>query len=187
MRKVLIAPLVILLAYFAWPLTAAWQLRTAVKANDVPAIESKVDWTTLRANLKQTIGSNLKEKSANPEYGLLKRALIGTLAPAAAGVVIDTTVTPLTLGKVLAGRSLLDDLGMTRQSGRATSTDADADEEAIADPLAPRRLRWAFFESPTSFRIETIDLQMPGKRVVSILALHGTSWKLVDVYYVTPT
>jgi hypothetical protein len=187
MRKVLFAALLLLLAYFAWPLTAAWQLRAAVKANDVSAIESKVDWTTLRANLKQTIGSNLKEKSANPEYGLLKRALISTIAPAAAGVVIDTTVTPLTLGKVLAGRSLLDDLGMTRQSGRAPSADADADadEEAIADPLAPRRLRWAFFESPTRFRIEAVDLQMPRKRVVSILALQGTSWKLIDVYYRT--
>jgi hypothetical protein len=187
MRKVLIAPLVILLAYFAWPLTAVWQLRAAVKANDVPAIESKVDWTTLRANLKQTIGSNLKQKSANPEYGLLKRALIGTLAPAAADIVIDTTVTPLTLGKVLAGRSLLDDLGMTSPRSGTPSADPDSDEEAIADPLAPRRLRWAFFESPTSFRIETIDLQMPGKRVISILALQGTTWKLVDVYYVTVT
>jgi hypothetical protein len=187
MRKVLFAPFVLLLAYFAWPLTAAWQLRAAVKANDVPAIESKVDWTTLRANLKQTVGSNLKDKSTDPHRGLLTRVLIGTLGLPAADAVIDFTVTPLTLGKVLAGRSLLDDLGMTRKGERAPSADADADEEAIADPLAPRRLRWAFFESPTSFRIETVDLQVPGKRVVSILALQGTSWKLVDVYYVTVT
>jgi hypothetical protein len=185
MRKVLIAPLVILLAYLAWPLTAAWQLRAAVKANDLPAIESKVDWTTLRTNLKQTIGSNLKDKSTDPQRGLLTRVLIGALGPPTAGAVIDLTVTPLTLGKVLAGRSLLDDLGMTRKRDPAPSTDADADEEAIADPLAPRRLRWAFFESPTRFRIEAVDLQMPGKRVVSILALQGTSWKLVDVYYRT--
>jgi hypothetical protein len=185
MRKVLIAPLVLLIAYLAWPLTAAWQLRTAVKANDVPAIESKVDWTTLRANLKQTVGSNLKHKSADPQRGLVTRMLIGALGPATADAVIDYTVTPLTLGKVLAGRSLLDDLGMTRKAGQAPSADADADEEAIADPLAPRRVRWAFFESPTRFRIEAVDLQMPGKRVVSILALQGTTWKLVDVYYRT--
>jgi Protein of unknown function (DUF2939) len=187
MRKLLIAPLVLPLVFLAWPLAAVWQLRVAVKAGDTAAIEAKVDWTTLRANLKHTVGGNLKEKSANPENGLIKRVLIGTIAPAAAGAVIDFTVTPLTLGKVLAGRSLLDDLGMMRQPGAAPlTTDADADDPA-ADPLAPRRLRWAFFESPTRFRIEAVDRKMPGKRVVSILALQGVRWKLVDVYYVTPT
>ena len=155
MRKLLIAPLVLMLAYLAWPLTAAWQLRVAVKANDIAAIESKVDWATLRANLKQTIGSNLKEKSTDPQRGLVTRVLIGTLGPAAAGAVIDFTVTPLTLGKVLAGRSLLDDLGMTRQrdAGAASPAENPGDDPA-ADPLAPRRLRWAFFESPTRFKLE---------------------------------
>jgi len=186
MRKLLIAPLVLALGFLAWPLAAAWQLRVAVKAGDTAAIEPKVDWSTLRANLKQTVGGNLKEKSANPEHGLIKRVLIGTIAPAAAGAVIDFTVTPLTLGKVLAGRSLLDDLGMMRQPGTAPLT-TDADDDPIADPLAPRRLRWAFFESPTRFRIEAVDKKMPGKRVVSILALQGVRWKLVDVYYLTPT
>jgi hypothetical protein len=186
MRKLLIVPLVLPLAFLAWPLAAAWQLRVAVKSGDTAAIEAKVDWTTLRANLKQTVGGNLKEKSANPENGLIKRVLIGTFAPAAAGAVIDFTVTPLTLGKVLAGRSLLDDLGMTRQGGAVAATDADPADDPAADPLAPRRLRWAFFESPTRFRIEAVDKKMPGKRVVSILALQGVRWKLVDVYYVTP-
>ena len=41
MRRLLIAPLVLPLAYLGWPLTAAWQLRAAVKGNDIPAIESK--------------------------------------------------------------------------------------------------------------------------------------------------
>jgi hypothetical protein len=88
--------------------------------------------------------------------------LIGTIAPAAAGAVIDFTVTPLTLGKVLAGRSLLDDLGMTRQPELRRSA-TDPDDDPIADPLAPRRLRWAFFESPTRFRIEAVDKNMPGQ------------------------
>ena len=188
MRKLLIAPLVLMLAYLAWPLAAAWQLRVAVKANDVPAIESKVDWTTLRTNLKQTVGGNLKEKSTDPQRGVVTRVLIGTLGPAAAGAVIDLTVTPLTLGKVLAGRSLLDDLGMTRQRDTGpSSADADLADDPTADPLAPRRLRWAFFESPTRFKLEAIDPKIPGKRVVSVLALQGASWKLVDVYYVMPT
>lgn len=181
MRKVLIVPLVPLLAYFAWPAAAAWQLRVAVKARDIAGIEGKVDWQTLRANLKQTVGGNIKEASQNPEHGVFTRALLQTLGPIAADTVIDLTVTPNTLAKVLAGRSLLDDIGLAPQRGTAPTAQADDD----ADPLAPRRLRWAFFETPTRFRIVTIDPKMPGKRVVSVLALQGSSWKLVDVYYVT--
>ena len=56
-------------------MTAAWQLRVAVKANDIATIEGKVDWATLRANLKQTIGSNLKDKSTDPQaLGLVTSA-----------------------------------------------------------------------------------------------------------------
>lgn len=187
MRKFIIAALVLMLAYLAWPLAVAWQLRVAVKGHDIAAIDSKVDWATLRANLKRTVGSNLKEKSTDPQRGVITRVLIGAIGTAAADAVIDFTVTPLTLGKVLAGRSLLDDLGMTRQPDKAPSADAVGADDPTADPLAPRRLRWAFFESPTRFKLEVIDPKMPGKRVISILALQGMRWKLVDVYYVTPT
>jgi hypothetical protein len=47
------------LAYAAWPAWSAWQLRAAVKARDLAAIERKVDWATLRVNLKRTIAANL--------------------------------------------------------------------------------------------------------------------------------
>ena len=63
---------------------------------------------------------------------------------------------------------------------------SDAEEVANSDPLSPRRLRWDFFETPTRFRIEVADRQESGKRVVSVFALQGASWKLVDVYYRTP-
>jgi hypothetical protein len=185
MRKLLIIPLLLFAAYFAWPAAAAWQLRVAVKARDLPAVESKVDWGLLRANLKQTIGANLKEEGANPQRGLFASAIIRALGPLAADVAIDLAVSPQTLARVLAGRSMLEDL--KTPPAVESGSPAEAESEAAADPLAPRRLRWMFFESPTRFRIEAIDLKMPGKRVVSILALQGMSWKLVDVYYVTVT
>ena len=190
MRKLLIHPALLILAYAAWPVAAAWQLRTAVKARDHAAIESKVDWATLRANLKQTVRTNLTDETKNAGDGLFTRALKRTVGPAVADRVIDAAITPRTLASVMAGRSLLDEAGLSRKgdapvpaSAPASADDADADP--AADPLAPRRLRWAFFESPTRFRIEAVDRKLPGKRVVSILALQGLSWKLVDVYYVT--
>jgi hypothetical protein len=44
-------------------------------------------------------------------------------------------------------------------------------------------LRWAFFESPTRFRIEIADAKEPARRVVSVFELQAFSWRLVDVYY----
>ena len=185
MRKLLLIPLALFVAYFAWPATAAWQLRSAVKARDIPAIEAQVDWKTLRANIKQTVGGSLKEASENPERGIFTKALLRALAPVAADAVIDLAVTPQTLSSVLAGRSLLGEVGLLKSRDATPAAPVDANDETANDPLSPRRLRWAFFESPTRFRLESVDPRMPGKRVVSILALQGTSWKLVDVYYVT--
>jgi hypothetical protein len=88
-------------------------------------------------------------------------------------------VTPRTLAHVLAGRLLMREVV---PAAPRPEDDAAADE---ADPLSPRRLRWAFFESPTRFKIEVADRTERNKRVVSIFALQGGSWRLVDVYYRT--
>ncbi len=185
MRKLFIlVPLLLGLAYLAWPASAAWQLRSAIKARNHAAIESKVDWATLRANLKQTIAANLTDEDRNRDSGFFTKVLKRSIGPAVADKVIDIAVTPRTLASVLAGRSLLDGFGLTgTRSGETPQTAVERDAEA--DPLAPRRLRWAFLESPTRFRIETADPKLPGKRVVSILALQGITWRLVDVYYRT--
>lgn len=182
MRKALILALVPLLivpvGYAAWPAWAAWQLRAAVKARDVAGIETRVDWTTLRANLKQTIAANLKDEEKRPGSGLLGtvKRTVGTFV---ADRVIDVAVTPRTLAHVLAGRLLMREVA---PAAPGPDDEAAADE---ADPLSPKRLRWAFFESPTRFRIEVADRTEPAKRVVSIFALQGGSWRLVDVYYRT--
>lgn len=182
MRKLLILPFVLLaLGYLAWPAWAAWQLRGAVKARDLPSIEARVDWPLLRANIKQTIGTNLRDETKNPDAGLISRTLKRTVAPFLADRVVDMAVTPGTLARVLAGKALIDE----RKRDAPAGAPADADDDASADPLSPRRLRWAFFDSPTRFRIETNDPRLPGKRIISILALQGTTWRLVDVFYET--
>ena len=190
MRKPLILVMVPVLfaalAYAAWPAWSAWQLRAAVKSRDLTAIERRVDWPLLRANLKRTIAANLKDDSKAPEAGFLTKAFRRTLAPLVTDTLIEAAVRPRTLAHVLAGRLLPSEIKREMPGGDASSPDpSDAEEIANSDPLSPRRLRWAFFETPARFRIEVADRQEPGKRVVSIFALQGASWKLVDVYYRT--
>lgn len=185
MRKLgLVAILLVPLAYAAWPAWAAWQLRAAVKARDLPAIESKVDWPTLRANLKRTVGDSLRDDSRAPDAGAISKAIKRTLGPMVADRLIDFAVTPANLARVLAGRAMLQERKREASGAAAPAGSAkEAEEAAASDPLAPRRLRWAFFESPTRFRIEVVDRYDPSRRVVSVLELQGISWKLVEVYY----
>jgi hypothetical protein len=177
-RKLLILPIVLaMVLYAAWPVWSAWHLRAAIKARNLAGIESHVDWPTLRSNLKQTVAVYLEDQS--PDGGLLstvKRALV----PFAATQMVEFAVTPRTLALVLAG-------DLAGSATKPTNTvESDAAVDAINDQLSLRRLHWAFFETPSRFRIEATAQTDPTRRVVSIVALQGGTWKLVDVYYRTP-
>ena len=179
MRKLLALLLLLALAYAAWPAWSAWQLRAALKARDFASIERKVDWALLRANLKQTVAAGLADDKQSPGSAPLVQALNRTLGPIVADTVIETAVTPRTLVHVLAGRIVMGEI--VRGVGGEPRVGREAEEDA--DPLAPRRLHWAFFESPTRFRVEVMNARDPDTRVVSILALQGAAWRLVDVFY----
>jgi hypothetical protein len=176
MRKILALLVLAFLAYAAWPTWSAWQLRAAVKAADSAEIERRVDWPALRTNLKRNVGSYLggEDRSTGALTEILKRT-VGSVA----GSVIDAAVTPETLRQLLAGQA------MVRRTLPAPKSREGADDDA-SDPLSPRRLRWAFFDSPTRFRVEMANPNDPGGRVISIFELQGATWKLVDVAYRAP-
>ena len=164
--------------YLAGPLWAGWQLRQAMRTRNVAMLEARVDWPQLRANLKPRIAGAIKESADNSGLigGVLKRAMGGVISNTA----VDTLVTPGNLSRLLAGRSFMLDRKPDSTKGTAPAP-ADDDAEDPDDPMPPKRLRWAFFESPTRFRVESVNPKLPNSRVVSILALQGVSWKLVDI------
>jgi hypothetical protein len=173
-RKLLILPFLLATLFLAsWPLWSAAQLRAAIKARDLGGIESRVDWPSLRENLTRSLGRHLKE---SPDDGIVS-ALKRTLGPIVAGQMVDLAVTPRTLALVLA----------TLGTKTGSETAEKDDEDFVSDQLSPRRVRWAFFETPTRYRIEAVAKNDPTQRLVFILALQGASWKLVDVYYRSPT
>ena len=169
---------VLLALYAAGPLWAGWHLRQAMKARDVTALEARVNWAQLRGNLKPRIATAIREDAdkSGAIGGLLKRAIGSAVSDTA----VDTFVTPANLSRLLAGRAfILDKLpGSTKP---ATPQPQDSDIEDPDDPVPPRRIRWAFFESPTRFRVESVHPKLPNSRIISILALEGLGWKLVDV------
>jgi len=167
-----------MVAYAGWPVWSALQLRAAIKARDLGGIEHRVDWPTLRGNLKQKIAVYLEDESNGGILGTVKRMLM----PFAASQMVELAVTPRTLALVLAGG-----LAASATNAKAASdVESVAAVDAVSDQLSLRRLRWAFFETATRFRFEATAQTDPTKRIVSVFALHGGSWKLVDVYYRTP-
>jgi Protein of unknown function (DUF2939) len=168
-------PLALAVLYLAGPLWAGWNLRQAMRNRDTASLEARVDWQTLRQNMKPRLAAALKDDADKSGMigGLLKRAVGGTISNAA----IDTFVTPGNLARILAGRAFV----IQRFPGSGQPTPADDDAEDADDPAPPRRIRWAFFESPTRFRVEAVNPKLPNARIVSTLALQGLSWRLVDV------
>jgi Protein of unknown function (DUF2939) len=161
--------------YLAGPLWAGWNLRQAMRNRDAASLEARVDWTTLRRNMKPRLAAALKEDADKSGVigGLLKRAIGGTISDAA----VDTLVTPGNLSRILAGRAFV----INRFPGSSQPSAPDDDPEDADDPAPPRRIRWAFFDGLTRFRVEAVNPKLPNARIVSTLALQGWSWRLVDV------
>jgi hypothetical protein len=188
-RQIVAGILVLALLFLAWPLWSAWQLHRAMKTRDIAALETRVDWPTLRANMKPRITQAIADDAANSGSisGALKRAISGVVADKG----VDLLVTPQTLGRLLAGREfvagkLKKDPKVVpppapKRTASATPDDEDIEGEDPEDPMPPRRLRWAFFESFDRFRIESVHPRLKGSRMVAILGQQGFGWKLIDV------
>jgi hypothetical protein len=189
-RKLVAGVVFLALLFLAWPLWSAWQLHRAMKTRDIAALEMRVDWPTLRANMKPRITQAIDDNAANSGSisGALKRAISGVVADKG----VDLLVTPQTLGRILAGREFVatklkkdpkdvPSPAPKRSAPSAAPEDEEIEGEDPEDPMPPRRLRWAFFESFDRFRIEAIHPRLKNTRMVAILGQQGLSWKLIDV------
>jgi Protein of unknown function (DUF2939) len=189
-RKLVAGVVFLALLFLAWPLWSAWQLHRAMKTRDIAALETRVDWPTLRANMKPRITQAIDDNAANSGSisGALKRAISGVVADKG----VDLLVTPQTLGRILAGREFVatklkkdpkdvPSPAPKRSTPSAAPEDEEIEGEDPEDPMPPRRLRWAFFESFDRFRIEAIHPRLKNTRMVAILGQQGLGWKLIDV------
>jgi hypothetical protein len=177
-------------AFAAWPFWSGWQLRQAMRARDVASLQARVDWPTLRANLKPKLAAAV-DATANESGGVtgyLKRVIGAAVADKG----VDLFVTPANLSRILAGREFVtarlhkgaQSQPAQQQKGspqKGANDPALADPEDPDDPMPPRRVRWAFFESPTRFRVEAVHPRLQNARIVAHLGLQGFGWKLVDV------
>lgn len=152
-------------AYLVWPYVALWQIDRALQSRDLTALESIADWPALRASIKadwraETVADNSKQIIAglrdSSAAGVVGSLLGSALGGAAVDTIIDGMISPQMLAKAINDGAVFRD----------------------HDPV--EFVRYAFFSSPTVFRL---DLSNPKNDVAAapltlLLTLSGGSWKI---------
>ena len=187
--KVLILVLLPLaLAYAAWPIYSALEIREAVIAGDTATLNRKVEWEALRASLKASITpETIARLRANPDAPppTLWQRIKAAVAPSMAESVIERYVTPEHLPVLLGYRrvyrgTVRPALGLKEPPSALAGTWLDG---TALDRFASFwvRVRRAVFMSPTRFVLEVEDKYRPGRQFVGTLELKGYDWKLTGL------
>jgi hypothetical protein len=162
MRKLLVALLVLLALYFAYPYVTLWRLDQAILKADIPTLNTLIDWPELRQRLKAEAKLALIDKAQadigkGGLGGLFGGALTALLVPTVVDSAVDEMVTP----EALVHNDKIDQL---RHEGKSLL----------------RFVAYAFFASPTEFRV---DLKDPDDKdsptLTALLELSGGRWQVV--------
>jgi Protein of unknown function (DUF2939) len=183
MVRIIFAALFVMLAgvgYAASPFLAAWNLREAIKSGDTATIERKVIWSSVRSTLRSSIAANAQLLPEATEAGERVRPSMWQRVKAAFGQsmldrFIEHYVTPEGLPKLFSYRKTW--------NGTIKRQRDDEDEGAFherARAFYSRMVR-ADFLSLTRVEIEMIDKEQSQRRYVSVMELHGTEWKLLEL------
>jgi hypothetical protein len=191
MRRLLKVALLVVplsLAYMAWPVVTALEIREAIVAGDSATLNRKVDWTALRTSLKASVtpetAAHLAREPDAPKPSMWQR-IKAAVAPGMAETVIDRYVTPENLPLLLGYRGI--------HRGAAQPALALKDPPTLLagtwlsggalDRFASfwTRVRRATFQSPFRFVIEAEDSHRTDRRYVATLELKGWEWKLTGL------
>jgi hypothetical protein len=175
-------------AYAAWPVHSALEIREAVIAGDTATLNRKVEWEALRASLKasitpETIARLMADPDA-PRPSLWQRVK-AAVAPNMADTVIERYVTaehlPVLLGyrRIYRG-SVRPALGLKEPPSALEGTWLGG---TGLDRFASfwTRVRRAVFVSPTRFVLEVEDKYRPGRHFIGTLELKNYEWKLTGL------
>ena len=154
----IIAALVIVgFGYAAYPFTALYQIHSAVRGGDAPALSRMIDWSSVREGIKEDIcdivldePGDIAKKGQLPAFG-------ASFIRGVTGSSVDREITP----EKLAGIA---------QPAAGSNDDAS--------------ITWAFFSSPSRFLIE-VTVTGHAQPVKAEMAFTGFRWKVVRVWIPT--
>lgn len=164
--------------YIATPFATAWTIREAIKAGDSAYLETKIEWQSVRATLKESLGKfafsangDMAEMPANPSLWQRIKTYIGQ---GALDRFIETTVTPTGMSGLLNLR-------------KGYQTALVGDETKTRPPFLTRvrhvwsRVTRAEFKSVDRFEMDMIDKQAPERTIACVLERRGLEWKMTEL------
>jgi uncharacterized membrane protein YvbJ len=163
-KKLIISILLPALAvlYVASPYLALKSLHSAVEDGDRDKLENRIDFPTVRNNLKDDVNAMMASAMAEvseedaDDSGMEAFAMI--FASTIVDGMIDGFVTPSGISKLIKE-------GQLEEEDKETTVSEENEEMP--------ELTYAFFQSPTKFKATL------GNDLTLILKLDGLSWKLV--------
>ena len=165
-------------AYVAAPFLTAWTIREAIKGNDSTYLEGKIEWTSVRTTLKESLGKfafnvagEMSEAPAKPGLWQRIKSYVGR---GAVEKFVDTTVTPTGMAGLFKMRKVYNET-LTSEVGQATP------------PVWERMRRvWsrvirAEFARLDRFELDMIDKAAPERTINCVLELRGFEWKMTEL------
>jgi tetratricopeptide (TPR) repeat protein len=171
----ILAGLVVALAWLAWPYYALYDLITAVRNGDPVALEERVAWDSVRQGLRGDLNAFLLEKARSNDAGsALGTALTVTLGPAIINQLIDSYLTPQALPIIFRTGRPPENLTQAGHSGSQTSA-------TTGQPFQPQ-VKYAFFSGgPLTFKVEIIPENRRARGPVTLLFKWSGEWRLTRI------
>ena len=161
MKKTAASVLLLLIAWFSWPLWTALTIREAVLTGDTAVLERKIDWPGVRASLKQSLPVYLAGQGV---IGQTLTALFGTTV---VDTIVDSYVSPSGLVQLMARPEQRENLA-TRNLRWAFFKSPLCFETIMRPPKYP-------------------DTRVINQYELRQYELRGFEWKLIGVRIVTPS
>ena len=161
-RRLLVLAIVLALAYLASPYVSLWFFSRAIKANDRAALESFVDFPSVRQSLKEALRGRLPSDQAKNKDTI--SGLVARLAPSLIDQLVDAFVTPEGLAALISDPALARD-------AKAKDPSTLLRVQTQKSELNWQRVRYAFFTGPTTFAVDIEGTKLH-------FGLSGLRWRL---------
>ena len=164
-------------AYVAAPFWTAWTIREAIKINDAPYLETKIEWLTVRATLKESLiamaGSGRNGTILSPEPASIWQQVKSYLSKGAVERFVDATVTPTGMAGLFSMRKTYRPAASAEQKERLSNWQRMA--------AVWSRVSRAEFKGLRRFEMDMSDHLAPGRTISCVLELRGLVWKMTEL------
>lgn len=186
-RRLLMTCLLLLIlaaGFIASPFVSMWNLRDAIMRNDTAAIDTRVEWASVRSSLRASLADQanllpLATAAGESVPPSLWQRVKGAFGATMLDRFIETYVTAEGLPKLFDYRT------MWREAAGNEISEPEAAGRIDRIKQFWSRIKRAEFRSVTRIELEIADRKVTSRHYVSMMELDGFGWKLTSLRITT--